>query len=137
MNSQELESKPLLVGELGEGSLGPTLLLKTVTPRGARWLRGIFQTMRQASQPLLLTSRPEVGIPNVAIELICTGNKRPERNLIADGNNRFRWACTADQWNDLALLMTPLVEGAVGHQYLTSERWDDLLIEVSHGETTA
>jgi hypothetical protein len=52
--------------------------------------------------------------------------------LIAPG--ALVWRCTSDEWITCAALLEPLAEGKRGHQYLTEERYDDVLIEVSHGE---
>jgi hypothetical protein len=46
----------------------------------------------------------------------------------------FVWSATADGWLYLADLIHPLVDGRMGHQYLTDDKDDVALIELSSGE---
>ncbi len=46
----------------------------------------------------------------------------------------FIWSATGDGWLYLADLTQPLCTDGVGHHYLTDDKNDDALIELSFGE---
>lgn len=46
----------------------------------------------------------------------------------------FVWSATRDGWLYLADLIQPLADGGAGHQYLTEDKDDVALIELSCGE---
>lgn len=70
----------------------------------------------------------------VSLRLICS-DRRSWRNLVAtDRKDEFTWIATPDDWESYAALLEPFIEWEYGHQYLTDEVNDDLLVEVSFGE---
>jgi hypothetical protein len=85
----------------------------------------------------VLTAAPEVQIANVkAIEMV----SRPNEPRIAfehrssTPDKSFVWSATIAGWLHLIELIQPFCDGQVGHQYLTEDKNDALLVELSSGE---
>jgi hypothetical protein len=122
-------------GTLGLGAYGPTLRLELHGRDAVAWLRDRFLLMRNTVTPEILTDRPEVSIRDqVTLELVLAGAKQEKRLVRVHEEKRLRWMCTADEWLTNALLLDPFLRGRSGHQYLTNEGIDDVLVEVSFGE---
>jgi hypothetical protein len=128
---------PLVSGEFNIGAFGPTLRLVILDLEGVAWLRSVFISMREARSPYVLTDRSEVSIPNISL-VLQRAVSRPTQNLIRQAHgDRFIWVCTDEEWETNALMLDPFIAGRSGHQYLTSERRDDALVELSFGEVRA
>jgi hypothetical protein len=71
-----------------------------------------------------------------AIEMVCRQDGPRVTLRYSDGPTErvFVWSATADGWLYLADLIKPLADGGAGHQYLTDDKDDVALIELSCGE---
>ncbi len=71
-----------------------------------------------------------------AVEMVCRsdGPRVTLRRGHDTTEKSFVWSATADGWLYLADLIQPLVDGGAGHQYLTDDKDDVALIELSSGE---
>ena len=125
----------MLVGDFYDGSYGPTIILIVSSPAACVWLQDVFRGLAHDDPSRTLTAEQGVRFTNVeAIEMIC----RPDgpRVTLRNGTHEraFVWSATADGWLYLADLIQPLADGRAGHQYLTEDKDDVALIELSSGE---
>jgi hypothetical protein len=128
---------PLILGELYDGSEGPTIMLVMLTPAAGDWLQDTFRNLARHKEPVTLTACPEARLVNVtSIEMVCVadGPRIALRSRDIGGDRSFVWSATVEGWLYLADLVQPLSEGAAGHQYLTEHKDDVALIELSSGE---
>jgi hypothetical protein len=85
----------------------------------------------------MLTAEPDVRFTNVEeIAMVCRHDGPRVTLRYRDGRTEraFVWSATANGWLYLVDLMQPLVDGGTGHQYLTEDKDDVALIELSSGE---
>jgi hypothetical protein len=130
-------ASPLILGELYDGSEGPTIMLVMLTLAAGDWLQDTFRNLARHKEPLMLTASPQVRVVNVvAIEMVCVadGPRIALRSRDIGGDRSFVWSATVEGWLYLADLVQPLCDGAAGHQYLTEHKDDAALIELSSGE---
>jgi hypothetical protein len=131
------DEAPLLVGDFYDGAYGPTIILIASLPAACAWLQEVFRELADGGPSRTLTTEPEVRFTNVEmIEMV----RRPDgprvtlRHSDDTAEKSFVWSATAVGWLYLADLIQPLVDGGVGHQYLTDAKDDVALIELSSGE---
>ena len=131
------EGVPLLTGEFYAGGYGPTILLIMRSPVAGVWLQRVFRELARGGATHTLTDDPEVRIANLqALEMV----RRLDGPRIAlgyrdgGGDRSFRWSATGEGWLYLADLIQSLCDGGTGHQYLTEDKDDVALIELSSGE---
>jgi len=124
-----------VVGDLYDGAFGRTLLIELRSVEAARWFQAIVLEVAETGAGLDLARLEPVRLRNVSeLELRVSENPQVKHvALIAPG--ALVWTCTSEEWMTCAALLDPLADGKRGHQYLTEERFDDFLIEVSYGET--
>ncbi len=125
----------MLVGDFYDGAYGPTIILIASSPAACVWLQDVFRELARGGLSRTLTAEPGVRFTNVeVIEMVC----RPDGPRVTLGRGTderaFVWSATADGWLYLADLVQPLVDGGAGHQYLTDDKDDVALIELSSGE---
>jgi hypothetical protein len=137
VSSQDSASQqPLLIGDFYQGSAGPTIILIAESSSGCKWLQETLRDLGTNAERRMLTGEPGVTFANVAaIEMVV----RPDGPRIllerSDGNSSsFVWSATRDGWLYLADLIQPLCEGGSGHHYLSENKDDAALIELSVGE---
>ena len=134
---QDLEN-PLIVGGLGRGAYSPwTLLLQCNSVEGVRWLRSAFLTIAAGEDPGDLAQSPVLALAGVSSLRLARVLEAPRNHTRIQGGTRLRWTASADEWITMTWLLDPLLDGAIGHQYLTDDGADDVLVEVSHGESHA
>jgi hypothetical protein len=59
----------------------------------------------------------------------------PRNHIRIRDGTRIHWTASADEWVTMTYLLDPFLDGATGHHYLTNEGFDDVLVEVSYGES--
>jgi hypothetical protein len=123
-----------VLGDLYEGAFGRMLLIELESIEAARWLHAIVLEVAETGAWLDLARLEPVQLRNVSrLELRVSG-KPPAKHLALIAPGALVWTCTSDEWMTCAALLEPLADGEHGHQYLTEERHDDVLIEVSYSE---
>ncbi len=138
MSDQRVQSSvPLIVGDYYAGAYGPTIILILRSTASCVWLQRVFRDLGDNNSPRVLTSEPQARIVNVdIIEMRC----QPDGPVVAlrhpdNGSEKsFAWYATPDGWRYQADLIQPFCDGGSGHQYLTDDKDDVALIEVSFGE---
>jgi hypothetical protein len=128
---------PLLVGDFYDGAYGPTIILIASSPAACAWLQDVFRELARGGSSCMLTAEPKVRLTNVeVIEMVCRqdGPRVALRSGDDTAEKSFVWSATADGWLYLADLIQPLADGGAGHQYLTDDKDDVALIELSSGE---
>jgi hypothetical protein len=134
---QSQQKSLLLTGDLYDGAYGKTIILIADSPTACSWLRAVFRELAHGGSSRTLTAEPEVQITNVeTIELVSRpdGSRVTLRQSGSTAERSFVWSATPEGWLYLADLIQPLVEGGTGHQYLTEDKDDVALIELSSGE---
>jgi hypothetical protein len=125
----------LVIGEYGIGADGPTIILVLTSRYAASWLKGVLLGMVGSDGSLDLLSEPGVRLKGVGkLELVRCAEDGRGRLGRTRRTADFVWSCSDEDWQAAAELLQSFVEGATGHQYLTSSAWDDAVIEVSYGE---
>lgn len=130
----------LVTGDYYEGAFGPTIILFLGSPAGAMWLEDEFRRVAQSGRPRDIADDPRIELANVTALTLALREAGPDvelKRVDGDDSPSFLWTATEDGWQRLAGLMEPLSSGQTGHQYLTRERVDDALVEVSLGEQHA
>ena len=134
---QQNGQSPLLTGDFYSGAYGPTLILIMSSPAAGVWLQHVFRELASGGPAFVLTAAPEVEITNLqTVEMTCrTGKPRITftNDDEAEGKS-FVWSATPDGWRYLVDLIQPLCDSKVGHQYLTEDKDDAAVIELSFGE---
>lgn len=133
------ESRKLVVGDYGLGAFGPTILLKLFSEQSVRWLRDTFLALRDgAITDIDLTSMPQIHIRGIAAFRLHRVAERPVPALRGPNtvtpNAQFDWELDPSGWAFVAALLDAFLTGQAGHQYLTDEGRDAVLVEVSYGE---
>lgn len=131
------ERSPLLVGDLYDGAYGPTIILIASSAAACAWLQDVLRGLARGGPSRTLTAEPEVRFTNVKmIEMVCRldGPRVTLRHGDGTDERAFVWSATADGWLYLADLIQSFVDGGAGHQYLTDDKDDVALIELSSGE---
>jgi hypothetical protein len=138
MSSQEHTSQqPDLVGDFYRGADGPTIILIAESSSGCKRLQDLLRDLGSGAERRMLTEEPEIEIANVdAIEMAVRsdGPRVLLRRHGGDASTSFIWSATPDGWLYLADLIQPLCDGGSGHLYLTENKDDAALIELSVGE---
>lgn len=130
------EESPVLIGDFYIGAYGPTIILIMESPATGAWLQQLFRKLARGD-PATLTSEPGVQIANLqGIEMVCrTDGPRVTLQYHGDETVKsFVWSATTAGWLYLADLIQSLCDGGVGHHYLTEDKDDVALIELSSGE---
>jgi hypothetical protein len=127
-------SRIQLLGELYDGAFGRTLLMEPQSVETVRWLRRTFLEVAESGAPIDLAQLEGVRLRNVSHLELRLVEKPPVKRLTIIEPDKLVWRSTREEWTTAAELLRPLAEGAHGHQYLTEERYDDVLIEISFGE---
>lgn len=127
---------PRVEGDFAEGAYGPTILLELKSLEAVSWFHDLLIGLAQSPPGTTIRfdqeSGVEIGAAVLEFNLIVTTN-RTDRRLVQGPPGVFNWACLPAQWRDASALIEPLKHQS-GHQYLTSEGIDDVLVEVSYGE---
>lgn len=135
---QQLKDElPLFVGDLYDGAYGPTIILIASSPVACVWLQDVFRELAHGGPNRTLTSEPKMQFTNVEVlEVVCRpGSPRVTLRHGEDiAEKSFVWSATAQGWLYLADLIQSLADGGAGHQYLTEDKDDVALVELSSGE---
>ena len=133
--------KPLLlVGDFFPGAEGPTILLILMSRAAGAWFQEALREMANGVSLRVLTADPRVFVAHVdCLEMInrSTGPRVALKRRDADDQVSFVWSATKEGWLYLADLTYPLCAGGNGHHYLTDDKEDDAVIELSFGEYDA
>jgi hypothetical protein len=131
------EQAPLIVGDFYAGAYGPTIILILSSLGAGAWLQETLRELAKGGPARMLTSEPRVFVAHIDdIEMTtratgpCVSLKRRD----GESDKSFVWSATREGWLYLADLTEPLCAGGVGHHYLTDDKDDDGLIELSSGE---
>lgn len=125
-----MTSQRNIAGGFYAGAYGPAILLKLTSRSAVAWLHALLAGISDATLPVRLESHPAVA---QRLELSATDDAGLKR-LTRTGVGQFSWTCAAAEWGRLAGLLEPFLQGRTGHRYLTSDRVEDALVEVSYGE---
>jgi hypothetical protein len=127
-----------LLVEFYQGAYGPTLRLETSALEDLGALRDLLRRVSARDQVDLL-SIP--GVASATVEscvLRATPNVRGPRVRTTGSSgprHSFAWSQTTDGWFESSELVQGLMDhGRSGHQYLTSETRDDVLVELTFQE---
>jgi len=112
-----------------------TLLLQCNSIEGVRWLRSAFLTIATGEDPGDLAHSPVMALGGVSSLRLERVLESPRNHIRIQDGTSLHWSASADEWVTMTYLLDPFLDGATGHQYLTNEGNDDVLVEVSHGES--
>jgi hypothetical protein len=129
----------LIRGDYYVGAYGPTILLVMMSSAACVWLQRLFRDMADRGGPRVFTSEPEICLENIGEITLVRRSSGPlvlirELGTHADSRQSFEWSATDDGWLHLRDLVQALCEHGAGHQYLTDDKDDVALIELSFGE---
>jgi hypothetical protein len=110
-------------------------VLKIVLPSRASVVivRNLFQRMAEIGTEIHLEDSEDVRLEGVTSVVLRRAPARAGKTVSLDAGGVI-WDCTQDQWINHAAMLEPFRRGVVGHQYLSDESVDDLLVEASYGE---
>jgi hypothetical protein len=130
----------LVLGDLYQGSFGPTLVLEAQSLTGVDWFhRKLVELSRDEGATFDLVSMPELrigGVDELRAETVAVQPEIPFTRRAGSEDDRasFLWRQDTLRWAHASMLIESLLKGRPGHQYLTNEGRDAALIEFSHGE---
>ena len=124
------------------GAYGPTLSFIVNSEDILQYLYGLFKGLSRFDYNEISLSENDSFVLSNMQDLILktlTKKKPYEKNLSEiKGENvscKYIWALDTEGWYDCLGLMEGLMQGSgKGHQYLTSEDFDDALVVVSYNE---
>jgi hypothetical protein len=127
---------PLIVGGLSPGAYSPmTLLIQCNSVEGVRWLRSAVLTIATGEDPGDLAHSPVMALGGVSSLRLERVLESPRNHIRIQDGTSLHWSASADEWVTMTSLLDPFLDRATGHQYLTNESDDDVLVEVSYGES--
>lgn len=140
MTEVNTASEKLIVGDYYQGAFGPTLLIRALYKRSVRWLHDILSQLAETGGDVDLIALPEVSIQGVRTLKLELVDEQPEVALRLQSSAArgvdFLWRQDVKGWRAAASLIEPFLSGQTGHQYLTQEGRDEVLIEISFGESS-
>ena len=125
-----------------KGSYGPTILFIVNDEDDLYYLFGLIKGLVRYDYPeISLSKNDRFALSNMRNLILKTLEKKKphEKNLYVSKEEfdslDFIWALDTEGWYDCLGLLEGLIEGSgSGHQYLTSEGFDDALVVVSYKE---
>lgn len=136
----EPERGRLIVGDFYDGAYGPTIILILMSRAAGAWFQQILHSLGVGGPSKILTSDPNVYVAHLDDLEMTSRSSGPQITLKRRNNDdkaSFVWSATREGWLHLAALTEPLCTEGTGHHYLTDEKDDDALIELSFGEHDA
>jgi hypothetical protein len=125
----------IVTGAWGVDAAGrDTLTFFLHDSEGIQVLRDIFRRVAATDLPIELTDIPQVDIPRTRV-LIARLTKHPDKHVRRRKGNVVEWNGTVDDWSTNADLLEPFLAGRRGHQFLSDDRWDDVVVIASFGES--
>jgi hypothetical protein len=100
------------------------------------WFQEILRELGDGGPPKMLTSDPKVHIAHLDDIEMTSRSSGPQVTLKQrdSDSESFVWSATREGGLYLADLTQPLCTEGGGHHYLTDDKEDDALIELSFGE---
>jgi hypothetical protein len=128
----------VITGDFFEGAYGPTVLLTVPSTQAAIWLRQVFidQEGRLTDRDLL--SEPEVDVGHLAHLILTTSlssNDIETKSRTSEEPLTVSILATRRGWPRIAELLDPFCQGVTGHQYFGDEEDDEVLFEITFGES--
>ena len=123
-----------IVGDLGDGAYGTTLILELRSSEAARWLSTVLLRLADGGGWVDVATLPEVRLRNVSHLVLSRVAKPAAKRLRLVDGDRLYWTGTTGEWRTACDLLEGLADGRSRHQYLSEERYDDVLVVVSQGE---
>jgi hypothetical protein len=118
------------------GAYGPMIVVQLASEAAVGWLRQLILDVADGLKDPELSELPEVRLVNFDRLRLTLALPDAARELFRlDDGSAFLWSCSQERWHTNAALLDPFLTGRRGHQYMTSEKIDDALIEVSFGES--
>jgi hypothetical protein len=127
-----------IVVDLYAGAYGPTLRIDTQTPEALVAVRDLLRRLSEG-----VTARHELAedgrfalthVANVEL-MVATEGLGLRRFKGRGGRDSIRWVLDRDGWRTRVGLVGGLLEASrPGHQYLTTEGEDDVLVELAYRE---
>jgi hypothetical protein len=135
----ESDQAPLIVGDFYAGAYGPTIMLVLMSPAAVGWFQEILRELGSGGPPKTLTCDSRVDVAHLDEIEMTTRSSGPQVALKRRGDSEvaFLWSATREGWLHLAALIQSFRAGEKGHHYLTDDKLDDALIELSFGEHDA
>lgn len=139
---QDAINNDMVLLDCYHGAYGPTLRIDVRSVESLHKLRNFFVGLsKSANQEINLIEDKNVvaiGIDRFILQSI-SNEKEGEKKLsrIKQDNNGhiFYWKMSPDNWEQVVCLVQSLLDGnRPGHQYLTEEGMDDVLIELAFQE---
>lgn len=126
----------MITWDFGIGASGPTIFVRLRTVDDVQALSAIFlELAERLGARIDLSTQPALQLHRISrCELVSVESSPRKRLRRVDDGQAFEWSCTRDEWATAAALLDPFLAGSTGHQYLTQERLDDAIVEVSYGE---
>jgi hypothetical protein len=93
-------------------------------------------TISRGTDPGDLAKSPFVELEGVASLKLQLADEAPRNHVLIQDGAELSWIASPAEWREMTYFLDPFLAGKMGHQYLTTEGVDDVLIEVSFGEAT-
>ena len=123
-----------------QGAYGKTLLIRLYSEESLQRLLAIFIPLAggfaRAANCDLLSLWGTVSVVNRPPRLKLSLVDKVTSRVICEGepDEVMNWSNTLDGWLDVVEMLNALLEAGSGHQYLTDEELDDVLVKVSLNE---
>lgn len=118
------------------GAYGPMIVMQLASEAAVGWFKQLILDVADGLREPDLGELQEVHLVNFNRLRLTLALPDATRELFRLGDaSGFLWSCSQERWHTNAALLDPFLTGQRGHQYMTSEKIDDALIEVSFGES--
>jgi hypothetical protein len=122
-----------------QGAYGPTIRLVLPTDDSARRLWEIFLALsRGEATSAALHEMPNMkisGFKHLMLSVRPVDDSEKTLTFVDDNDTRVNWSRSREGWANAAILVKALIDyHQPAHQYLTTEGFDDALIEVAYKE---
>jgi hypothetical protein len=128
-----------MTADFYEGAYGPTLRFASSSEQDLEMLLDVFSQLSSGAchQLELIPSKvaASYGITRISLGVVIREPSRSVRQLHPFPRLAIQWSRSRAGWDECVGRIEGLIEsGGPGHQYLSTERVDDALIEISYRE---
>ena len=133
LSSPRLTRPPIAWVFHPEESAGPILHVFLPHRGAVQQLTDSFQRVGDLGLDIDLARQPGIEFVSVSGVTLSRSDVELPKKLVIDPSCRVSWSCTRAEWFTNAWMLEPFRRGEKGHQYLTAET-DDAVVVVSFGE---